>query len=330
MSKKVLITGATGFLGRHLTKDLIKKDFDVTILARPTSDLSPFKGLPYKVFHGDISNRLSLLQACEDKEIVYHLAGYIAYRSSERALMEKINVDGTANLIDACITHNVKKFLHLSSVVTIGANEYPEPLSEDFDYNLGSYNLGYFETKRRAEELVIRAYHENQLPTYLVNPSTIYGAGDGTKDSRKTQRKVAMGQFKFYPPGGVNVVHVEDVLSAIHLVLEKGTPARRYIISGENLLIRDLFFKIADISGVPRPTVPLPRFLLKGLGWTGDLLRTLGKDTSLSSETAVTASLYHWFSNHRAQDELGFKPRPADLAIEESIQWMKENGYLKK
>jgi len=330
VSKKVLVTGATGFLGRHLTKDLIRKDFDVTILARPTSDLSPFQGLPYKVFHGDISNRLSLLQACEDKEIVYHLAGYIAYRASERTLMEKINVGGTANLIDACITHKVKQVLHLSSVVTIGANTHTEPLSEDFEYNLGRYNLGYFETKRKAEDLVIRAYHENQLPTFLINPSTIYGAGDATKDSRKTQRKVAMGQFQFYPPGGVNVVHVDDVIKAIHLVLKNGKPARRYIISGENLLIRDLFFKIADISGVPRPSVPLPRFLLKGLGWTGDLLRALGKDTTLSSETAVTASLFHWFSNLRAQEELGFKPRPDDQAIEESIRWMKENGYLIK
>jgi dihydroflavonol-4-reductase len=328
VSEKVLVTGATGFLGRHLTHDLVKKGYDVTVLARPTSHLAELKTLNIKVFHGDITNRLSLLQACEDKDYVYHLAGHIAYKSSERPLMEKINVEGTANVIDACITHNTKKLLHLSSVVAVGANFKPEPINEDFEFNLSQYNLGYFETKRRAEQMIVKAHHENGLAAYMINPSTIYGAGDGTKGSRKTQIKVAQGRFRFYPPGGVNVVHVDDVIAAIHLALEKGQPARRYIIAGENLLLRDLFFMIADIAQVKRPQWPIPRFMLSFLGATGDLMRSMGKETSLSSETAVTASLYHWFSNQRAKDELGFQPRPAYEAVQESIVWMRDNGLL--
>ena len=242
--------------------------------------------------------------------------------------MEKINVQGTAAVMDACITHKVPKVLHLSSVVAIGASFKPEPINEDFEYNLSKYDLGYFETKRKAEEIVVNAHHNDGLNAYLINPSTIYGAGDGTKGSRKTQIKVAKGQFKLYPPGGVNVVYAHDVIDAIHLCLEKGKPARRYIISGENMTIKELFQTIADIAQVPPPNIPIPRFFMTGMGAFGDFIRSLGFETSMSSETAITASLYHWFSNERAKSELGFKPTPARKAIEESISWMKDNGLL--
>jgi dihydroflavonol-4-reductase len=322
------VTGATGFLGRHLVHDLCAKGAQVSILARRSSQLHSFQGLDIKVHYGDVTDRLSLLQACENQEIVFHLAGIIAYRRSERAAMEKVNVEGTANLLDACITHQTPKVMHLSSVVTIGASFQPKPIDEDHPFNLGRYNLGYFETKRQAEILIKKAHKENNLAVYMVNPSTIYGAGDGTKGSRKTQIKVAKGQFKLYPPGGVNVVYAKDVIDSIHLCLSKGQPARRYIIGGENLTIKDLFATIAEISGVPAPFIPIPRFLMTGLGHFGDLMRSIGKETSMSSETAVTASLYHWFSNKRARTELGFHPTPARTAIEESISWMKSQGLL--
>lgn len=328
--KQVLVTGATGFLGRHLVKDLIEKGVEVSILARKTSDLSFLPKGRFKIHFGDITDRLALLQACENKDIVYHLAGYIAYKRVDRPIMDKINIQGTANVIDACVTNHVAKLLHLSSVVTIGASFKPQPINEDFAFNLGKYNLGYFETKRKAEKLIVRSYLEDGLKAYMINPSTIYGAGDATKASRKTQVKVAKGQFKFYPPGGVNVVYADDVIKAIHLCLERGKPARRYIIGGENLTLKQLFETIADIAGVPPPSIPLPGFLLGTLGMVGDSLRAIGKETSLSSETAVTASLYHWFDNFRAIDELGFNPTPARTAIEESVSWMIKNRLLEK
>ena len=329
MSKeKVLVTGATGFLGRHLVKKLCSLDYDVSILARKTSDLSPFESLPIKICYGDITNTLDLLQATEEKDIVFHLAGYIAYKKSDRKQMEKINVHGTRNVADACITNQVKKLFHLSSVVTIGASFNGTPLNEESPYNLSDYDLGYFETKKKAEEIIFDTFEEHKLPVYMINPATIYGAGDGTKGSRKTQIKVAKGEFKFYPPGGVNVVYVNDVIDSIFLVLKHGQPARRYIIGGDNLTIKELFEIIAETSGVPKPNIPIPRAMLTFLGWVGDRLKSLGKETSLSSETAVTSSLYHWFDSSRAIKELNFKPTPSRVAIKESISWMKQNNLL--
>ncbi|MEM7646958.1 MAG: NAD-dependent epimerase/dehydratase family protein [Pseudomonadota bacterium] len=325
---RVLVTGASGFLGRLLTQKLIDQGKKVTVFARRSSRLDYFNPKDIHVVHGDITDRLQLLQATEEIDTVYHLAGLIAYKSSERQKMEKINVGGTGAVVDACITNKVPRLLYLSSVVTIGASSTPDPVDEDFSYNLSKYNLGYFETKREAEKLVINAVNNDGLNAFMINPSTIYGEGDATKGSRKTQVKVAKGRFKLFPPGGVNVVYVQDVLEAIDLCLLKGIPGRRYIISGDNLTIQELFAMIADAAGVPHPHIAIPLGFLKSLGWFGDQLRKFGYETSLSSETAVTSSLYHWFSNERAKRELGFKPTPAKKAINESVQWMKSQGLL--
>lgn len=327
-NQQVLVTGATGFLGHHLIEKLHTMGAKIRVLVRNPNGLDRWQQQGVELFKGDITNRLSLLQATENCSVVFHLAGLIAYKKSERAMMEQINVQGTANVIDACVTHKTPKLLHLSSVVTIGASSTPRALDENSTYNLSAYNLGYFETKRKAEALIEEAHHHNGLNAFMINPSTIYGAGDARKGSRKTQLKVAKGQFRFYPPGGVNVVSIHDVLQGIFLCLDRGQPARRYIICGENLTIQELFREIASAAGQPPPTQALPKFLLSTLGRVGDGLRSLGYETSLSSETAVTSTLYHWFRSDRAQKELGFVPTSARAAIKESVQWMQENGYL--
>ncbi|MCB0379056.1 MAG: NAD-dependent epimerase/dehydratase family protein [Bdellovibrionales bacterium] len=326
--KKVLVTGATGFLGRHLVRRLLELNCEVTILVRPSSHLEPFADLELKKAYGDITDTLALLQACEGKDIVYHLAGFIAYKRTDRKAMEKINVQGTRNVVDACITNKVGALVHLSSVVTIGASRGPKALDENAEYNLAKFNLGYFETKRSAEKIIVEAHEEHNLNAFLINPSTIYGAGDATKGSRKTQIKVAKGKFKLYPPGGVNVVYVKDVIDAIIAVTERGKPARRYIVCGDNLTIKELFRIIADEAGVKPPSIPIPKLFIKILGKIGDLMTAFGKETSLSSETAVTSTLYHWFDGSRAQRELQLKPTPSRVAIAESISWMKEKGLL--
>lgn len=324
----MLVTGATGFLGRHLVARLCELDYDVEILARASSDLSPLKNFPIRIRTGEVTQTLPMLEAVEGKDIVFHLAGQIAYKKSQRPGMEKVNVQGTRNVIDACVTHSTAKVLHLSSVVTIGASATAKSLNESSQYNMGRYNLGYFETKRKAEAIALDAVKEHELPVYILNPSTIYGPGDATKGSRSTQIKVARGRFRFFTPGGVNVVHVADVVDCIFKVLERGQAGRRYICAGENMKIRDLFNTIASEAGVAAPSIGLPRWFLKGLGRWGDLMTSFGKETSLSSETAVTSTMYHWYNNERARQELGFAPRPAEDAIRDSVHWMREQSLI--
>lgn len=326
---KVLVTGANGFLGSWVTRHLVQQGHEVTALVRKTSDLSELQGVDCQFSYGDITDSVSLEQAAKGKEYVFHLAGLIAYKSSERNKMELINVQGTKNVIDACRTQQVQRMVYLSSVVAIGAGFTKQQiLNESSAYNVGHLNLGYFETKHQAEELVREATQLGLIDSVILNPSTIYGAGDAKKGSRKTQVKVAQGKFPFFTSGGVNVVAVEDVVGGIISAWKRGRSGERYILSGENLLIKDLFRLIAEAAGRSAPKYPLPDFLLHGLGAIGDQMDKLGFKGSLSKENAWTATLYHWFDSTKAQKELDFKPQPAKVAIQNSVNWMKETGRI--
>lgn len=327
---RVIVTGANGFLGSWLVRELLKRGHDVYALVRKTSDLSELDGVSPKYVYGDVTDVHSLLTTFADMDAVFHLAGLIAYKKSERQKMEKINVDGTSNVIEACRANAVKKLIFVSSVVAIGASYSAEHiLNEESKYNIEDLDLGYFETKRKAELLVKDAVTKKRIDAVIVNPSTIYGPGDARKGSRKTQLKVAQGKFKFYTSGGVNVVAVEDVVQGIISAWEKGRSGERYILSGENLLIKDLFRIIANKANQPAPSILLPSFLLHILGIFGDLLSKLGINSSISRENAWTATMFHWFDSSKAQRELDFKPRPAEIAISQSVQWMESNGWLK-
>lgn len=326
--QKVLITGATGFIGKHLAKTLSQEGFRVSALVRNPKACQDLRDLGVELHQGDVTNNLSVLHALEGKDIVYHLAGKIAYKASERQEMEDVNVKGTQKVVDACVTHQTPHFIHMSSVVAIGSSHTPQVLNEDSPYTISNLNLGYFETKHKAEKIVRTAFEHNKLNAYILNPSTVYGAGDATKGSRSVQRKVAAGKFPFYTPGGVNVVHVDDVIYCLKTVYKKGRAGERYIVAGDNLSIKDLFTQIAMAAGVPAPKYYLPKAMLHILGFVGDhLLAPLGMKGPLSGETAYTSSMYHWFSSDKAQKELGLKPTPSSHAISESIQWMLKNGY---
>ena len=328
---KVLVTGANGFLGSWLTRALIKEGYEVHALVRAESDLSELVGATCEYVYGDITDLESLYKAFEGMDAVFHLAGLIAYKKSDRAMMEKINVGGTANVVEACLEKRVRRLVFVSSVTAVGAG-YTEDqiLDETSPYNVGPLNLGYFETKHKAERLILKAVAEKNLDCVILNPSTIYGEGDAKKSSRKTQLKVAQGNFKFYTAGGVSIVSVEDVVGAIITALKKGRKGERYILSGENITIQQLFEIIAAEAGVPAPSLKMPNFLLFLLGRIGDALESFGMKGSLSTENAWTATLYHWFDNSKAKKELDFTPRPARDAIRKSVNWIKKNKLLEK
>lgn len=325
---KVLVTGATGFLGYWVVERLIEEGHQVKILVRKTSALDELAKFNLQLTFGDVTNLESLVDASKNVDAVFHLAGLIAYKRNDRAAMDEVNIEGTRNVIESCKRNNVKKLVYLSSVVSIGASFDGKPLNENSVYNISHLNLGYFETKHKAEVLVREAVLRGEIDAVMINPSTIYGGGDAKKGSRGAQLKVARGKMPFYTGGGVNVVAVEDVIDCLMACWKKGRPGERYIVAGENILIKDLFEKIAKASGVKPPSIYLPNPAVKAIGAAGDLLEKIGRKGPLNGETAWTSTLYHWFDSSKAQREFNIRFKPADHGIEASVRWMKENGYL--
>ena len=326
---KVLVTGANGFLGSNLVRRLNQEGHDVRILVRATSDLSELEGYPFEKVIGDVTDIESLRRAFVGAETVFHLAGVIAYRRADRALMEKVNVGGTANVLQALQGSGVSRLVDLSSVVAIGAGFHPEQiLNEESEFNVGSLHLGYFDTKHEAEMLVRKACRDGKVDAVILNPSTIYGRGDALKGSRKTQVKVAQGKFPFYTRGGVNIIHVDDCVDGILSAWKKGRTGERYILAGENLLLKNVFEMIAREAGVAAPQMQMPSWALFTMGWVGDRMTDVGLKGPVSTENAWTSQMYHWFDNAKAKRELGLDPRPARLALHDSVGWMKEKGIL--
>jgi dihydroflavonol-4-reductase len=326
---KVLVTGATGFLGGWLVRRLLDEGHEVRIIKRSKSSLDEVAGLKLDVVPGDVTEGASLVEACKGMDSVFHLAGLVAYSKAQRPMMEKVNVRGTANVVNACEQTGIRRLVHLSSVVAIGASfDGKVPLNEESEFNIHHLDLGYFETKYEAEKIVKAACDAGRLDAVIINPSTIYGSADAKKESRRTQLKVARGKFPFYPPGGVSVVAVEDVIDAVIAAWRIGKKGERYIVSGENLLIKDVFDIIAQEAGVTAPSIRLPRPVIFALGRIGDLMESMGKSGALNTENAWTAVLFHWFDARKAQRELGLNLKPASYAIGQSVRWMKDNGLL--
>lgn len=326
---KVLVTGANGFLGANLTRRLVERGHDVFALVRKSSDLSELEGVPCTFVYGDVTDRASLISAFAQKDAVFHLAGLIAYKKADRQKMEIINVTGTQNVVDACLEARVPRLIHMSSVVAVGASKDGQTLlNESSPFNLHDLDLGYFETKLKAEQIVMAAVKDRGLDAVALNPSTIYGAGDAKKGSRSSQLKVARGKFPFYTSGGVSIVHVEDAVDAIIQAWHKGRRGERYILSGDNVTIQQLFHMIANAAGVQPPKIRMPTALLHIIGAIGDVLRTFGFSGSVSRENAWTATMYHWFDSSKARRELDFNPRPAEIAISQSVEWMRSQGLI--
>lgn len=325
----VLVTGATGFVGSWLVRELIHRGEEVRVLHRPSSSLDDLKGLKFGSRLGDVTDLDSLIEACRGVDTVFHLAGVVGYSRAMRRVMEDVNVGGTKKVIEAMQQFPKAKLVYMSSVVAVGASFDGTILNESSPFNLHSLDLGYFETKKAAEALVVDACRRSRIEAVILNPSTIYGPGDAKKGSRKTQVKVAQGKFPFYTSGGVSIVSVHDVVSAILKAREVGKNGERYILSGDNITINELFRQIARLAGVKPPAIYMPNLVVRALGKLGDGLEAIGKKGPINTENAWTSTLFHWFDHSKATREFGFNPRPANEALSESVEWMRQNGLLK-
>ncbi len=322
---RFFITGATGSIGTPLVMHLLKSGHDVSILSRQDQTPEELSGHGIRVFRGDISDSETLARAFKDHDGVFHLAGYIGYKKHERAIMEKVNVEGTQNVVTACLKSGIKRLLHVSTVNAIGATFDKKVLDENTPYNLAKFNLGYSETKKAAEELVKA---EKRLDSVIISPSTAYGAGDMAKKSRSIQVKVAQGKFPFYSGGGVSVADLNEVVKGMLTAYEKGRSYERYILGGENLTIKEVFSLIAIEAGAKPPYLYLPNLLMNFVGFWGDIMEKMGTKGPINSESAILGQMYHWFDSGKAQRELNYKITPAKVCIHNSIEWMRKKGML--
>ncbi|TCD48333.1 SDR family oxidoreductase [Chlorobium sp. N1] len=330
MNKKILVTGATGFIGSQLVIKLASTSNEVSILVRRSSDLTSLAGVldRVRIVYGDITDRASLGAAMEGIEQVYHSAGltYMGDRRNEQ--LYRINVEGTRNLLDAAASAGVERIVHVSSITAVGIAEKNRPVDETTPWNFDTIDLEYARTKHLGEIAVADAVSKG-LDCVIVNPAFVFGAGDINFNAGRIIKDVYNRRLPFYPLGGICVVDVDIVAETIIAAMQKGRTGERYIIGGDNVTYRELADTISRVTGAPRVRFPLPfalaRLLKALLGRKKDRSR-ISKLFNLSMFRVASEFLF--YRSDKARRELGMRTAPHEESIRKAFEWYRERDML--
>ena len=321
---KILITGATGFLGHHLVDRLLEQGYSVRIFKEKSAD-SDF-GAKAETITGDIRNSEEVNKAVVGCKIVFHLVGMVSYWSKLNPLQYDINVKGTKNIVDACLAHKTEKLIYVSSTVAVGTAE--GLADEQTPYNLSYLKIGYCDTKFLAEKEINRG-KDKGLNTVILCPGSMHGEGD----IRKIKSDLTF-DFKFpfsflYISGGLGVVDVEDVVEGMIQAWKKDTKGERYILVGENLSFYQIRKTIAEALNKKPPFICLPNWLLFLLSYLFLALSFFtGKKPKLTPEMVKFNKINFFFSNQKAKKELGINFKPFEESATKAVRWYQNNGYL--
>lgn len=319
---RILITGATGFLGSHLCQRLVRDGHQVRAFVRPNSNTSNISGAIIEYAVGDVNDVESLGQAVENQEIVIHTAAHLTYWEQTRALQSKINVEGTQNLIAACKQHSVQRLIHVSSVAAIGIPPNVDiPADETFQFNLQSSGLNYHLSKWRSEVAVL-SQRDSLLDVIVVNPGTIFGGFGSIFRGSEMIEKVCRSSIVPYFLGGINTVHVEDVVDGICSAITNGTSRERYILGGENITFRQIVEIAASYLGVKRVFVPIPS-VVTGLAAAiqEPISKITGKRPRFTYEVHYCAHRFHFYDSQKAKDKLEYRARGFSEIVEDYLKF---------
>jgi nucleoside-diphosphate-sugar epimerase len=314
----ILVTGATGFLGSELVKQLSLQGKPLRALKRQTSVIPEILSQNKLIeWHdADILDYFALKEAMEGVSEVYHCAAMISFKTADRKRMLKVNVEGTAILVNICLENKVRKLVHASSISAIGQSKMGGLINETDQWQFTKKESRYAISKYESELEVNRGVAEG-LNAVIVNPSVIIGKNAGITGSGQLFETVKKG-LKFYPSGGCGLVDVEDVVRTMIALMESNISAERYILNSENFSYRDLFTSIAKAYGLTPPKFKLYSWMLKSGFLLSSMARAItGNDYGLTRELVNSASKTTKYSNQKISEALGISFKPIRQSITE-------------
>lgn len=305
-----LVTGATGFVGSVLVRRLAGAGEPVRALRRATSSLD-LLGETHGVQHavGDVTDIESLERAMDGVETVFHVAAVVAFGPGARPLVRRVNVEGTAHVVNAARRAGVRRLVHTSSIAAVGRTRSARLLDESAVWAPSALDTAYAVSKHDAEREVLRGVAEG-LDATIVNPALVWGPGRSGEGTFALAERLAAGRLPLAPPGTTSVVDVEDVAQGLVAARDHGKAGERYILSAETLPWPAILARLADALGVDAPRTA-PGWLLRLGGVLGDVAGTVSRsEPPLSRETARTAQSETGYDGSRAERELGVAYRP--------------------
>lgn len=319
-----LVTGGTGFVGSAVARALLARGYGVRALVRPSADRRNLDGLPVEIVRGDLTEPDSLARAVAGCRFVMHVAADYRIWVPDPAAMLRANVDGTIALMRAAHAAGVERAVHCSSVAALGLTSDGSPADEATPVSEHAVVGIYKKSKYRAEQAVLALVREEQVPVVVVNPSTPVGPRDvKPTPTGKMIADAAAGRIPAYVDTGLNIVHVDDVAEGHVLALERGRIGEKYILGGENLLLREVLALVAQAAGRQAPRVRLPRRALYPIAYMFEAVaRLTGMEPPVTADHLRMARKRMFFSSAKAERELGYRHRDAAAAVADAVAWI--------
>jgi dihydroflavonol-4-reductase len=326
----ILVTGSTGFIGAQLCRALVERGHTVRAFHRATSNLRLIADLAVEHAIGDLTQPETIQPAMQGVEVVFHTAAQLG--GDEPGRMYTVTVEGTRAILQAAREAGVRRVVHTSSVAALGVPEQVPasrgaaaalPLDENHTWNFRPDYWPYGYAKYLAELEVQKAVTAG-LDVVIVNPTVVFGAGDIYRQDSSIVMQVARRKVNVLAEGGLNAVHISDVVDGHLAAMECGKCGERYILGGENLTYHELIRKIAVMVGAPVPILVLPGGLLRLVARPMRLLQPF-LDLPVSASDLHLAGYYFYFETRKAQVELGLlPPRPVEDALLAAYGWFKQ------
>lgn len=324
----VFVTGATGLVGAHLLIELVKQGEQVKALHRSGSNLKVVEALfdHYGVsshynrvtwVQGNLMDVMSLVEGMNGCNKVYHCAAYVSFDPKDESKLMQFNIDGTANVVNACLSENISKLCYVSSTAALGRNEKEEEITENTPWKSDFGNSKYSISKHYAEREVWRGVEEG-LDVVIVNPCIIVGPGNWGQSSTNMFNQVWKG-LKYYTKGANAFVDVRDVSRVMYKLMESEIKSEQYLLIGENMPYRAFFDLVAEALNKQKP-VKLATSFMSGIAWRVEKIRGLltGSSPLITKETARSANTVSVFSNKKIVDLLGYQFTPIAQSVKDT------------
>lgn len=325
-----LVTGAAGFLGSHVARQLVARGEEVRVLMRASSTNRAIADLSLEYVTGDLRDPASLDRAMSGVKRVFHVAADYRLWAKRKQDIYDSNVGGTKNLLAAAKRAGVEQLIYTSTVATIAVDR-PQHPNEFTDAKLEEMVGHYKRSKWLAEQEVLNAAKAG-LPVIVAMPTTPVGPWDWKPTpTGKIILDFLNGKMPGYVETGLNFVGVEECAAGHLLVAEKGQVGERYLLGGENLTLKQMLDALSKITGLPAPRLKIPHGLALGVAYANTLFsRMIGREPGIPVEGVKIARHMMFVDCSRAQRELGFKAGPVSAALERAVRWYEENGYIAK
>lgn len=334
LQDKVLITGAAGFIGSAVARAALAQGRDVRLLVRassPRANVDALRAQGAEIVEADMRDQKAVERALAGASVLLHVAADYRLWARDPEDIVRNNLEGTGAVMRAALAAGVARVVYTSSVATLKVGPDTVAASEDQPARAEEAIGAYKRSKIVAERLVERMIAEDGLPAVIVNPSTPIGAHDvRPTPTGRIIVEAACGRMPAFVETGLNVVDVEDVAQGHLLALARGRVGERYILGGENLMLRELLGEIAALAGRKPPRVRLPVAPLMPLAYGAEAMARLnGREPFLTVDGLRMSRNRMFFTSAKAERELGYRARPYRAALRAALDWFAQAGYLK-